>query len=134
MRRVEALMRELAVLVPTARVAHGERPLELPATGIDAPRVVGATVIEESTLRAHRVFEPPMAGFRAFLDGTQRSQVVSHVGNVPVVFGQVSAVIRERRNRRMHTWGAPLAEQRLYVARSALSAVTWSTLVERFGH
>ena len=85
-------------------------------------------------MRAHRVFDPPVHGFRAFLDGTQRSQVVSHLGNVPVVFGQVSAVVRERRNRRMHTWGAPLAEQRLYVARSAVPAVTWSTLVERFGH
>lgn len=134
MRRVEALQRELAALVPAARAAHGERLLELPATGIDAPRVVGATVIEGTIVRAHRVAEPSMAGFRAFLDGTQRSQVVSHLGNVPVVFGQVSAVVRERRNRRMHTWGAPLAEQRLYVARSAIPAVTWSTFVERFGH
>jgi hypothetical protein len=134
MRRVEALQRELSALVPNARAAHSERTLELPATGIDAPRVLSATVIEGGAMRAHRVFDPPICGFKAFLDGTQRSQVVSHLGNVPVVFGQVSAVVRERRNRRMHTWGAPLAEQRLYVARQALPAVTWNTLVERFGH
>jgi hypothetical protein len=133
LRRLEALQRELAVLIPGSRAAHGERPLELPATGIDAPRVLGATVIEGSAMLARPV-DPPTAGFRAFLDGTQHSQVVLHVGNVPVVSGQVSAVIRERRDRRMHTWGAPLVEHHLYASRRSMPAVTWNTLLEHSGH
>ncbi len=133
-RRVEALQRELAAMLPTARVALGERALELPGTGIDAPRVLGATIIEGASMQAHGVVDPPVPAFAAFLDGTQRSQVVSHLGTVPVVFGQVSAVVRARKDRRMHTWGAPIVEQRLYVPRNAIPAVTWNTLVEAYGH
>src|ERR1035437_9991501 len=37
-----------------------------------------------------------------------------YVGTAPIVHGNVAAVIRERRDRRMHTWRAPLAETRIY--------------------
>ena len=69
-----------------------------------------------------------MAGFRGFLDGTQRSVVAAHLHGVPIIHGTAAAVIRERRNRRLHTWGVPLVETRVYAPREALSRPEWSSL------
>ena len=47
---------------------------------VDAPRLISATVLEGSgPLRARRVFQAPIAGFRGFLDGTQRSVVAGYL-------------------------------------------------------
>lgn len=130
---VRTVQRRLATLLPEARpAASGESTLELAGQGMDAPRLVSATTIEKGPLRAHRVFEPPTVGFRAFLDGTQRSEVASYVGSVPIVLGHAAAVVRERRNRRMHTWGTPLVEKRLYCPRARISAAAWETLRGEF--
>jgi len=103
--------------------------LELASSLVDAPRLISATVLEGSgPLRARRVFESPVAGFRGFLDGTQRSVVAAHLHGVPVVHGTAAAVIRERRNRRMHSWSVPLVEMRVYAPREALSKAEWGTL------
>ncbi len=127
------LQRELVALLPEARLAMGESTLELAINANDAPRLISATVLEGSTLQARRVIDPPTPGFRAFLDGTQRSIVATYLGGVPVVWGHVAAVIRERRSRRMHTWAAPLMETRLYAPRAVLPSVMWGTLAARFG-
>jgi len=74
------------------------------------------------------VFDAPIAGFRGFLDGTQRSVVAVHLHGVPMVCGIASAVVRERRNRRMHTWRMPLVEMRVYAPREALSKPEWDAL------
>ena len=95
---------------------------------MDAPRLISATVLEKGALRAHRVFDPPRVGFRAFLDGTQRSEVASYLGGAPIVLGRAAAVVRERRNRRMHTWGAPIVETRMYCPRSLVASSAWTTL------
>lgn len=79
------------------------------------------------------MFEAPIAGFRGFLDGTQRSLVASHLRGVPIVHGTVAAVVRERRNRRMHTWNLPLVETRIYAPRNMLSQVEWGTLRAMYG-
>ena len=42
-------------------------------------------------------------------------------------------MIRERRERRMHTWNTPLAETRIYAPRAMLASVTWNTLATEFG-
>ena len=127
------LQRRLATLLPEARAASGEGTLELVSQANDAPRLISATVLEDPVLRARPVQGTPEPGFRAFLDGTQRSEVASYVGNVAVVSGHVAAVVRERRDRRMHTWQSPMREQRIYAPRAVLSAVTWNTLVAEFG-
>jgi hypothetical protein len=58
----------------------------------------------------------PEPGFAAFLDGSQESHAVAFHDGVPVVVGQVAAVIRSRVERRMTTWGpGPLLRERLYV-------------------
>ena len=43
---------------------------------------------------------PPAVGFRAFLDGTQRTQLASYLAGAPIVGGHAAAVIRERQNAR----------------------------------
>lgn len=131
---VRSLQRQLASLLPDSRPARaGESVLELATHGNDAPRLISATVLEGGRLRARRVFEPPIVGFRAFLDGTQRSETASYVGGAPVVLGQVAAVVRERRNRRMHTWYSPLVERRIYCPRALLSPADWEALVSMYG-
>jgi hypothetical protein len=132
---VRAVQRQLATLLPEARpAALGESTLEIAAQGNDAPRLISATVLEGGPLRARRVFDPPTVGFRAFLDGTQRSQLVSYLGaGTPLILGRVAAVVRERRNRRMHTWHHPLVESRLYCARRLVSPAAWETLSVAYG-
>lgn len=127
------LQRELVSLLPEARLSMGESTLELAITANDAPRLISATVLEGSTLQARRVVDAPVPGFRAFLDGTQRSIVATYIGGAPLVWGHVAAVVRERRDRRMYTWDAPLMQTRIYVPRAVLPSVTWGTLAARFG-
>jgi hypothetical protein len=130
------VQRQLAALLPEARPAgEGEGTLELASSSSDAPRLISATVLEGGgALRARRVFEEPLPGFRGFLDGTQRSRIAAHQAGVPIVLGTVAAVIRERRNRRMHTWGLPLVETCVYAARALLSPQNWEALVSFYGH
>ncbi len=130
---LRALQRRLASLFPESRVAAGESTLELASVSNDAPRLISATVLEGTTLVAHRIDAPPTPGFRAFLDGTQRSEVVNYIGNIALVLGHVSAVVRERRERRMHTWREPITETRIYAPRTLLSSVTWNTLSHEYG-
>ena len=131
---VRAVQRQLATLLPEARPAGiGESTLEVVGQGMDAPRLISATVLEKGPLRAHRVFDPPVVAFQAFLDGTQRSEVASYLGGVPIVVGRAAAVVRERRNRRMHTWGVPLVETRIYCPRAMLDTAAWLTLQSTYG-
>jgi len=82
-----------------------------------APQVLAAEHIESrGRLRAIDLRRPgPLeTGFAYFADGVQRSRVLYYERGVPVLFGYVAAVVRERRERHMHTWGKPLADQALY--------------------
>jgi hypothetical protein len=123
----------LAALIPEARAAGAASTLELATQANDAPRLISATVLEDGPLRPRVIARAPVPGFRAFLDGTQRSRAVSYIGRVAVVLGHVAAVVRERRDRRMHTWRAPLEESRIYAPRRLLTSVTWNTLAAEFG-
>ena len=128
---VRTVRRQLAALLPEARpTGEGEGTLELLATStVDAPRLISATVLEGAgPLKARRVFGGPTPAFRAFLDGTQRSLVAAHLHGIPIVVGTAAAVIRERRNRRMHTWSPPLVETRLYAPRDLVGARAWESL------
>jgi hypothetical protein len=131
---VRTVQRQLATLLPEARAAGpGAITLELASQGSDAPRLISATVLEGGPLRARRVFEPAVTAFRAFLDGTQRSELASFIGSAPVIVGRAAAVVRERRNRRMHTWGMPLREARVYAPRGLMAASAWEALASVYG-
>ncbi|MBX6333681.1 MAG: hypothetical protein IRY91_17690 [Gemmatimonadaceae bacterium] len=62
----------------------------------------------------HRVRGEPTPAFAAFLDGTQESHVLVWSGAAPIVYGTVGAVIRERVDRRLRTWGRPRVLRRVY--------------------
>jgi hypothetical protein len=103
---VRALQRRLSELIPAghdALVAEGA-PVDMVGTS-EPPKLISAEVLEDATVRVHRVSEPAETGFVAFLDGTQTSHVLCHADGVPVIVGTVAAVIRLRRDRRMTTWG-----------------------------
>jgi hypothetical protein len=72
-------------------------------------------MVEGTRLVAIPVEPAGVVGFDAFLDGAQRSHVVDYAGTIPIVGGQIAAVIRKRVNRRMTTWpGGYAADSRLY--------------------
>ncbi len=130
---IRLAQRRLSALLPGAQAAGAENTLELGFQNTDAPRLIGATVLEGSALIARAIPGAPEPGFRAFLDGTQRSRVATYLGTIPVVHGTVAAVVRERCARRMQTWGAPVAQSRLYVPRAMLPTATWDVLRAEFG-
>ena len=90
--------------------------LEAAASALEPPRLVAAPVIEGHGFRARRVEGEQEPGFAAFLDGTQRSQVVGFTDGLPIVLGTVAAVVRRRANRRLYTWGGgPIVRRRVYL-------------------
>lgn len=130
---LRTVQRQLAVLLPEARPARvGESTLEIAARSNDAPRLISATVLEGGPLRARRVAEPPVAGFDAFLDGTQRTEVASYLVGAPIVVGHAAAVVRQRRNQRLRTWHLPLVESRVYCPRALVSPSAWQALASAF--
>ncbi|HVS59299.1 MAG TPA: hypothetical protein VHE82_01260, partial [Gemmatimonadaceae bacterium] len=113
--------------LPGVSVMDGATSVEPLATS-DPPTLRAATVVEGSALRAVRVpdFSPQAkSGFGAFLDGTQKVQIVGHHGGMPIVIGTVSAAVRIRVNRRMTTWGhqPPRVERKIYLPLRYLPAL-----------
>ena len=135
--RFRSLQRSLAErLGPLAAPLDAALPaLEVVPLTSDAPRLVASHVIEKGGVhRAWRVEGEPAAGFGAFLDGTQRSHVVTYVDGVPIVAGTVAAVVRSRVGARLTTWGrGPLVRHRLYAPRAVLPPLAWDALVAHVG-
>ena len=119
------VQRFIADRAPGARaVTDGGTPLELTAPASEPARTVNASVLEGTTVRAHRILGPVEAGFAAFLDGTQQSRIVAYDRGAPIVFGTVAAIVRERKNRRMATrWHE--REQAVYLPRKHVSPALW---------
>ena len=89
--------------------------LDLSGLVVEPPRVGRCELVEGNQLATIAVTDDNVAGFAAFLDGIQRSTVVDYAGTIPIVGGQISAVIRKRVNRRLTTWGnGYLSDSRLY--------------------
>ena len=104
----------LAHRVPGIAAAYGTAPtLERLEAGHEAPRVIDAQVVENATT-SRMVPGAPTPAFEAFLDGVQESRVAKVIRGIPVVWGRVAAVVRQRRKRRLTTWDRPIVECRLY--------------------
>ena len=98
-----------------------------PATWIPAASEGRA---EEATIRPARLLEDlpisghavgaaePWPGTLAFLDGTQRYEVMAYAGASPVVVAEIAAGVLERRDRQLHV--AEVARRRLVIARPAV--------------
>ncbi len=125
------IARLLAELLPESRATEGETALELVSDAAQPPRLIESEIVEDRELRARRVSDGPLAGFAAFLDGTQETRVARYLASgVPIVIGTVGAVIRERRDRRMFTWRHSV-ERRVYAPRALLPADAWLRLTSR---
>jgi hypothetical protein len=115
LRSVHAAQRQLVRLVPNVRTATGGgSPLERLERDMELPHVIDAEGAEDATLRARPVPGAPVPAIRAFLDGTQRSEVLGWIGSLPLVYGTSGAVIRERIDRRLVTWRTPSVQHRVY--------------------
>jgi hypothetical protein len=76
---------------------------------------MGVSELVEGTRLAAFAVTDSTVGFEAFLDGIQRSHVVDYAGTIPIVGGEIAAVVRRRVNRRLTTWDdGHLADSRLY--------------------
>ncbi|HEY4217473.1 MAG TPA: hypothetical protein VGM67_10070 [Gemmatimonadaceae bacterium] len=124
----DSISRLLADALPDCPTLAGEPQLELTPAPSQPARLISATIVEGHSIRAKRIFEPPVVGFAAFLDGTQKSHVERYLpSGAPVVIGTVAAAIRDRRNERLHTW-MHVVERRLYLSRSRVSEDVWQRL------
>ena len=123
-----AAARELrAALGSAAHIQDAPVTLEQLARTDEAPRTVGARSLEGSSLAARPVRGRPHPGFAAFLDGIQKSRVVTFVDGAPIVHGTAAAVVRERRDRRLQAW-ASRVEQRLYAPKRHLPPALWERI------
>jgi hypothetical protein len=112
-----AVRRRLAVRMPGQAPLASAAParLELLSRGVqDAPSLRFADVIEPGGMRMHGIERGVSPQFAAFLDGAQWSLVAAWVVGVPIVHGTIAAVVRQRRDRRMSTWSAPIVRRALY--------------------
>jgi hypothetical protein len=99
--------------------------LDLSGLVIEPPRVGRCELVEGKQLTTVEIDTGEIVGFDAFLDGVQRSTVVDYAGTIPIVGGQISAVIRKRVNRRMTTWDNGYAsDSRLYAPLQLLERET----------
>jgi len=123
-----AVQRLLAGAFPESEAAGDEAPLELTTADPRPARLISANLLEDRELRSRKVAGDAVPAFVAFLDGTQASVVVRYLrGGVPIVLGTVAAVIRDRRDRRLHTW-THVVERRLYVPKAYTAPSTWERL------
>ncbi len=125
--RPDQLQRALLRAVPSASLTTEGAPLER-STPTEPPVLARADVLEDGRLTAHRPPPGVEPAFTAFLDGTQKSELVAHVADgVPVVSGIVAAAVREWREGRASTW-RHTRSHRLYAPRPALPPATWAAL------
>ena len=109
----------------------GAPPASLDLSGlvVEPPRMGACAPVESDGIDAIAVSGDARVGFDAFLDGAQRSHVVDYAGSIPIVVGQISAVIRHRVNRRMTTWdNGHVADFRLYAPLQLLGREARSSL------
>jgi hypothetical protein len=75
-----------------------------------------ARVLEDQPMSGHHVGAPEAwPGAVAFLDGTQRYEVMAYAGASPVVVAEIAAAVLERRDRHLHV--AEVLRRRLVIAR-----------------
>lgn len=93
-RELRRLVAPLPGLVPAALVPPASQGRE------DEARISPATLIETGPVMAREVGPPETwPGPVAFLDGTQRLEVVAYAGTAPLVAAEVAAAVRERGGR-----------------------------------
>lgn len=103
-------------------------PLERLTIRSDPPHVSPCTLLEPAGARAIAVPDAPLVA--AFLDGVQRSRVLAYAAGSPIIYATVAAAVRERRARRLETWGMPSVRHAVFASRGKLGEVMWNQLVD----
>jgi hypothetical protein len=85
-------------LTPASWVPEASGGREVEAT-IQPARLLEGERVEARAVGDAEIWPDPVA----FLDGTQRSEIVSYAGTSPIIVGEVAAAVRERRGRRLET-------------------------------
>ncbi|MFN3927551.1 MAG: hypothetical protein ACK4QL_09595 [Pseudanabaenaceae cyanobacterium] len=67
------------------------------------PRKSSAQLLE-TPLQSFPVSPTPQSQLTHFLDGIQRSWLISYLDHVPIYYGYTAAVIRSRTERHLYTW------------------------------
>ena len=116
-----------AALGAGARIQDASASLEQLARPAEPARTARVRSLEGTDFAIRAVRGVPAAAFAAFLDGVQQSRVVDYADGAPIVHATVAAVIRERRERRLHTW-KHLVESRVYAPRRHMPAEVWERL------
>lgn len=115
------------LLGATAVVATDDPTLERSVARSDHPLVASCAPLEHGAARPIAPAAEPLVA--AFLDGVQRSRVVAHLEDTPVVFATVAAAVRERVDRRLTTWEQPELRRQLLVSRRAFGETRWEQLL-----
>src|SRR2546423_558811 len=92
---ITAVMRLVGAALPDSEAVEPGAPLEHTTPDTRPTRLISAAIIEGHELRALRVYGEPLVGVAAFLDGTQKSEIVTHRDGVPIVLGTVAAAVRD---------------------------------------
>jgi hypothetical protein len=107
-----------ASAIPDASSGRAEEACIRPA------RLVEGTVLVSRLVGARQLWPGPVA----YLDGTQRSEVVGYSGASPIIVAEIAAAVRERQDRRLRT--VVEARQWLAVSRPAALAAAGEALRE----
>ena len=99
-----------ATWIPAASEGRAEEATIQPANRVEAGPLSGLPVGQAET----------WPGTVAFLDGTQRYEVMAYSGASPVVVAEIAAAVMERRDRQLHV--ARVERRRLVIARPAVLA------------
>jgi hypothetical protein len=128
---LRALRRALREALPEAVFGDDSGgSLEASSLAEEPPRTAGCDALEENAHLPRPVGRSVGTHFAAFLDGTQESRVVHHVGAVPIVHGRVAAVVRVRSDRRLTTWKTPVIRRAIYTAPTLLPPPLVAALAE----
>lgn len=95
----------------------------------DEAVIAPAELIEDAILACHAVGPAERwPGPVAFLDGTQRSEIVGYAGASPILIGEIAAAVRERADRSLVT--AETARRSVAIGRPAALAAAGSALAD----
>jgi hypothetical protein len=118
--RVRQALRELG-LTPASSIPEASRGRA------DDAVIAPAELIEDVSLERHVVGPAERwPGPVAFLDGTQRSEIVGYAGASPILIGEIAAAVRERADRSLLT--AVTARRSVAIGRPRALAAAGSAL------
>ncbi len=114
---MERALADLASRIPSMRRATSTgASLEVALGRVERPDMARSHCIEGPRITRHDVGAPDGPVCTAFLDGVQESRDVAWIGTIPIVLGRVAAVIRERCDGRLSTWGGDAVRRNAFYA------------------